>query len=679
LLSEFGARRDRHYFIGMRVLTMGNQNACEIAHQTHAGVLRAGGNLAPERLIQHRRPLPHSKLIEGLIIDDYLILEVHQRAAHLDLHADDKLISSAYSQYVHANLEVHDESKSVLRATSFLAWGSEVVDAAGTVAAPMVRRRLLALVGFFTASLPAVTQGLLRRVLALYIHPFGHRRNLCAVFHRAFKFCANMDPGIAVALPIDIREELVCASFLLPFAESNYRWPVDPCISVVDATPLSSGAAVSSVSDLLAVELYRAAEHRGEHVCLDSAFLDSHCTMQSPSQRIDDIVMALPWRITRSYDFPCSAHVNLQELRSIYQEVIDRVSISRQPARLVNGSDSRVSVGAWAKGRSSSHHINNILRMTIGWLILGRKALVNFWLGTDKNPGDHPSRFRLIPPPIPLPADSDLHILLAMYSPVAGRSDDPSLCSMRRQVLFRGICLECFGGLGRYSDSMLKCGLKVRRPIDAYHNRKYISTDDLSKPHVQENLRRDVLAGMIVYTHFGIPCSSWGPLSRSNNGTRSKSCPAGDGTLARENTGNQEADFVAELCVLLASVGGFWSIENPQSSYLFHYAPILSLFELSDAQIVHFDQCMYGLRPPLPGPNEYTYKATSVLSNIPSFQQLHRRCTRLHDHCIAQGVRHVEGRPVSLAKYAGAYPPDLCDCMSKCLFEHLQIVRRHRK
>ena len=71
LLSEFGARRDRHYFIGMRVLTMGNQNACEIAHQTHAGVLRAGGNLAPGRLIQHRKPLPHSKLIEGLIIDDY--------------------------------------------------------------------------------------------------------------------------------------------------------------------------------------------------------------------------------------------------------------------------------------------------------------------------------------------------------------------------------------------------------------------------------------------------------------------------------------------------------------------------------------------------------------------------------------------------------------------------------
>ena len=40
--------------------------------------------------------------------------------------------------------------------------------------------------------------------------------------------------------------------------------------------------------------------------------------------------------------------------------------------RLVNGTDSRVTLGALGKGRSSSAKMNNILRSCLGYMVLGQ-------------------------------------------------------------------------------------------------------------------------------------------------------------------------------------------------------------------------------------------------------------------------------------------------------------------
>eukprot|EP00972_Heterocapsa_arctica_P066066 9745532-Heterocapsa_arctica.AAC.1 len=61
---------------------------------------------------------------------------------------------------------------------------------------------------------------------------------------------------------------------------------------------------------------------------------------------------------------------------------------------MANGSDSRVAIGCWAKGRSSSYLLNGVLRATMGWLVFGRKALANFWICSGSNVADDPSRFK---------------------------------------------------------------------------------------------------------------------------------------------------------------------------------------------------------------------------------------------------------------------------------------------
>ncbi len=76
-----------------------------------------------------------------------------------------------------------------------------------------------------------------------------------------------------------------------------------------------------------------------------------------------------------------------------------RVAASLEPERVLCGIDSRVILGCWLQGRSSSTWLNRLLQGTIGWCILGRTALLPFWVPSAENFGDDPSRDRQLPPP----------------------------------------------------------------------------------------------------------------------------------------------------------------------------------------------------------------------------------------------------------------------------------------
>ena len=78
--------------------------------------------------------------------------------------------------------------------------------------------------------------------------------------------------------------------------------------------------------------------------------------------------------------------------------------------RASNLSDSRVCIGAFAKGRSSSKSLNSVLRSTIPAAVAGKRDIGQVWVGTKHNSSDHPTRFKDIPAPTD-PPDS----LLAHY------------------------------------------------------------------------------------------------------------------------------------------------------------------------------------------------------------------------------------------------------------------------
>ena len=163
------------------------------------------------------------------------------------------------------------------------------------------------------------------------------------------------------------------------------------------------------------------------------------------------------------------------------------------------------------------------------------------------------------------------------------------------------------------------------------------------------------------YWHFGLPCDSFSILNVNlNHGTRSHLCPQGDGTLARETRGNEIMRRVVKLINLLEKAGNKWSIENPQSSYIFKQLEIIDLMQRPTTISVVFDQCMYGLTFPDAPAGSYCRKTSRILSNLAELEQLQVRCDGSHEHIHAIGGYKDESGWHKRAKAAGAYPSSLC-------------------
>ena len=80
-----------------------------------------------------------------------------------------------------------------------------------------------------------------------------------------------------------------------------------------------------------------------------------------------------------------------------------------------------------------------------------------------------------------------------------------------------------------------------------------------------------------------------------------------------------------------------------------------------------FDQRAYGLQLPPFRSEEYCKKATRVWASFPEIEKMSRQCPGMsesHRHVHAQGSVKHDGRWVSLAKAAGAYPAELCAVMA---------------
>ena len=85
-----------------------------------------------------------------------------------------------------------------------------------------------------------------------------------------------------------------------------------------------------------------------------------------------------------------SSHVNLRELEGCCSSCEDMTELTLAPTRLVNGTDSTVSLGSVAKGRSGSLRLNSVFRKSCFRKILGRKSQHNFKLPSADNPSAAP-------------------------------------------------------------------------------------------------------------------------------------------------------------------------------------------------------------------------------------------------------------------------------------------------
>ena len=113
---------------------------------------------------------------------------------------------------------------------------------------------------------------------------------------------------------------------------------------------------------------------------------------------IGELCDSLPFQECFRYKFRKSGHINVNEART-YKSFIKSVSRSEPNSRIVGLLDSRVTIGAAAKGRSSSAAIGRILKGCVGYIIAGNIYPGLLHCSSKQNRSDGPSRDRAIEPP----------------------------------------------------------------------------------------------------------------------------------------------------------------------------------------------------------------------------------------------------------------------------------------
>ena len=187
-VTEYGGQPGKSYRLALCVVGMGDHNAVDFSQEVHVQLLKAFGLCQDSCLLRYGKPLPTSGLLEGVYIDDHLVLLKASKA--------------------------------------FTAWGTEVRSEDGTAAAPIRKRAEFFCLACSALSLPAVEKDLLRRLVGNFVFPFMHRRECMSTFHRVYKFMSELEIGEVVGCPSDIRDEIALAALLLPLAASHLRWPI---------------------------------------------------------------------------------------------------------------------------------------------------------------------------------------------------------------------------------------------------------------------------------------------------------------------------------------------------------------------------------------------------------------------------------------------------------------------
>ncbi|MDE0839882.1 MAG: hypothetical protein OSB41_12645, partial [Kiritimatiellae bacterium] len=398
------------HWLVLTVQGMGDLNAVDIAQCTHEAILVNNGAFPLETVLRYGQPVPEGPLWTGVYVDDHLaVLRLPRSQLQLPVCelADGLLEKRVENAYLITDGVDEAPEKRHLFKTEFLGWGTAVDGDAGTAGTGRGKLNALSCAFFMQSQRKYVWKKVMERLAHSATHPIMHRRELFSIFFYSYAFINEMDYDKMYFLPAAVSDELVYAALLLPLAYADLRWPVSPDLLATDATPVARGSTIVTVPKEIAKKFYIRSEHRGDYVRMDwddEGEYGNHQVVRPAGEVFEAAVAGLPWRCLGGGYFRKREHVNVQELEALKFEVKRRVRNSGGVGiRQVVVIDSRVVVGCWGKGRSSSWRLNTALRGGLAWSVLGRVKTVVMWIGTKINPADDPSRFVELRAPAPMP------------------------------------------------------------------------------------------------------------------------------------------------------------------------------------------------------------------------------------------------------------------------------------
>ena len=165
----------------------------------------------------------------------------------------------------------------------------------------------------------------------------------------------------------------------------------------------------------------------------------------------------------------------------------------------------------------------------------------------------------------------------------------------------------------------------------------------------------DMIAlGVLVAIHFGTPCRSltwarWPQLRTPDHPLGLPGLDENANSLVK--VGNALADFTLRCCVALHELSGYFSVENPELSWLWLLPDFLMLESMEGVEFVRFLFKSYGVP---------FCKPTLCLHNTPTLQDLRVKvCPWVGETVHLRGLVWFEGQWTFRTHLAEAYPPAL--------------------
>jgi hypothetical protein len=668
---------------------MGDLNAGTRSELAHVKLLQKYGAARPETLVQYRSPFPDGSVFEIIYLDDRQVTQVLPRASRDEKKgrwADEALVAAGEEAYRAGGL-LRAEDKAFRFQERWRCLGTDVNAGSGVVASPAERRGTGLLLGWGLASARLLNKKLLQKFLGVCEPFFGHRPECRAAGDRIHRYIANLPDKGMVSPPPWIREELFGIAMMGPVAYTNVRWGVSSDWVSVDATPRTGGSTEVHVGEEIGRLLVRKSERAGFHTrVLSAAELALGLPKDQappgeeegplPNLEVSELSDALRWRGRRAYDFRRASHINGQELRSVAVELKDWATTGEIEMVRPTGADSRVSIGAIAKGRSGSRLLTPILQDIMVYSVLGRQRLAMVWIRSGSNSADAPSRALPIPPPRPAkpwvaqllrraggsrtcPEDTtlspwddaapgSLHPLAPAWQ--SAMEEESHWWSGGRRRLPR----EYFAGSGRLTLAWERTGLRPLPPFEAFPDGECFRGDqDLRRPWVAARERLRGRRGEIGYGHFAIPSGTLGAFCRFPNNacTRTPLQPRGTGSSHREDKANILVDSAVSIAEGILEGGGQVTFSHPWRSFLWDFPGVRRLqarFHLREARA---EMCAFNLTSPEGG---LVPKPMRFLTSVPELAEaLARRCGgcgALHTHAPEQRgrCRSMEGPSLGL-------------------------------
>ena len=389
-------------------LAMGDKNATGFAQEAHMRLMVDAQVFPESALMIYGEPLPTRPVVHGMIIDDHLQLAVVPRVGGAaEIARAQEEWDRSLDAYVQADL-VTVPRKTVTAVTETAFWGAEVradPESGPTIGTPAGKRLgiVQATLGFVEAGRARVVD--MQRLLGCWVPALMFRRDAMSVVGTLVQCLhPDRDPHSVFRLSASHRSELALLAVLAPLLQADLGSPMADVLWATDASLTGGGICSTSIPVEVGQELWRNRARKGKATPLQGfdALYRMHLG-EDPPDTVEEhekaaalwgseLVSSLAFQPTARWLLP-TGHINVQEARA--RTTLTR-HLTARPAfrhkRHVVAMDSRVTIGAAAKGRSSARSMNHELRKAAAHTLAGGVGLGAMWVNSESNPADGLSR-----------------------------------------------------------------------------------------------------------------------------------------------------------------------------------------------------------------------------------------------------------------------------------------------